>query len=106
MPEIKKENRVRSDAHLKWLKLHTCLVCRRPAAHAHHVVDGRHSLGMKAGDDHAVPLCWQHHGDLHNHKKGEHGFWLGYAIDVEDEIARLNAASPYLKDQTPEKKDT
>ncbi len=46
------------------------------------------ALGLKAGDDQCVPLCWRCHSELHGF--GDEGLWWAKkGIDVEEEIERL-----------------
>lgn len=55
----------RSRAYLMHVAAHGCLICRQPAQ-AHHLLrSGRKGMGMKAPDDHSIPLCPGHHRELH-----------------------------------------
>ena len=58
-------NRVRSDKRLAWVRTQGCLICQR-WAQAHHLMFAEPSaMGKKSGDDWAVPLCADHHAELH-----------------------------------------
>ena len=59
-----------------------CLVCYRPAQ-AHHLTfvekDGLRGM-RRSGDQHAVPLCDDHHRQLHAHGN-EQRWWALQGID-------------------------
>ena len=56
---------VRSKKHLEHLRGMPCMLCRAPGE-AHHLLRaGGKGMGMKAGDDKCVPLCHDHHMQLH-----------------------------------------
>ena len=62
---IPKHKRVRSEKYLNTLRGSPCLVCRR-GAEAHHLQHvGERGVGMKSGDNFAVPLCHECHMQLH-----------------------------------------
>lgn len=51
--------------HLQRICTLPCMICGGEAI-AHHLLrTGSHSMGRKAGDDEAVPLCNAHHCVLH-----------------------------------------
>lgn len=57
--------RIKNDRYLKYIRELPCLVCRG-AAEAHHLMHAEPSaMGLRSGDDWAVPLCREHHTDLH-----------------------------------------
>jgi DNA recombination protein Rad52 len=58
--------RVRDKPHLEFVASEPCLVCDRKPCHAHHVRFAQpRAMGMKVGDEWAVPLCFTHHRLLH-----------------------------------------
>jgi hypothetical protein len=60
-----KTKRFRSKAYLSKVREHGCLICER-WAQAHHLMFAEPSaMGLKSGDDWAVPLCAEHHLELH-----------------------------------------
>jgi hypothetical protein len=70
---IPKHKRVRDEAYLNTLRGTPCLVCKR-GSQAHHLQHvGERGVGMKSGDDWAVPLCHACHEQLH--KFGDERTW-------------------------------
>ena len=60
-----KQDRIRRERYLKTLRGSPCLVCSR-GAEAHHLQHvGERGVGMRSGDNWAVPLCHDCHMDLH-----------------------------------------
>jgi hypothetical protein len=43
-----------------------CLACRRYGVQVHHPIMGRYSQ-RRAPDTDTLPLCWEHHEELHRH---------------------------------------
>lgn len=84
------KRREREDkAYLVWLHTWRCLCCGEYAVEAHH--QPRHS---QAGwhDRKTLPLCDRHHrGKDGIHMLGVEGFEARWKINVESEIAKLNA---------------
>ncbi|MFP4104837.1 MAG: DUF968 domain-containing protein [Phycisphaerae bacterium] len=58
----------RSKRYLDWVRDRPCVHCRRPPpSEAHHVIGlAGGSMGGKAGDQLAVPLCTECHRRLHD----------------------------------------
>jgi hypothetical protein len=70
-----KENRKRSKAHLLFVRQQPCLICKRRPSDAHHLKFAQpRALGRKVSDEFTVPLCRQHHQDLHQHGN-ERAWW-------------------------------
>jgi ERF superfamily len=66
--------RRRNKAHLAFVGSQPCLVCRTSPCDAHHLKFAQpRALGRKVSDEFAVPLCREHHRDLHRH--GNEGAW-------------------------------
>ena len=85
----------RDPKHLTFVRSCGCCVpgCRsRTAVHAHHVRTSKNSgMGMKPSDRETVPLCAEHHQELHT--KGNRTFEARHGIDLAA-IARALAVSP------------
>jgi hypothetical protein len=61
-----KEVRRRNKAHRAFVAAHPCLVCQRSPCDAHHLKFAQpRSLGRKVSDEFTVPLCRDHHRELH-----------------------------------------
>ena len=58
--------RVRDRDHVRSVAQHSCLICGRRPADAHHLrfAQGR-ALGRKVSDEFTVPLCRGHHREVH-----------------------------------------
>lgn len=63
-----RHNRLRSKKHLAKVRGLGCCICKNPAADAHHLrtVGHMRAAALKNGDDFTIPLCREHHEDLHN----------------------------------------
>jgi hypothetical protein len=90
MPLMKpqpKPVRVSDPAYLSWIRTQPCIRCDRQPSEAHHQpAVGHSSVGSKCDDTRAVPLCTEHHAELH--RRGRHTFWGSF--DVETYISQLN----------------
>jgi hypothetical protein len=67
-----------------------CCICGNPAADAHHLRILGHSrgLGIKNGDDYTIPLCRQHHDELHMF--GDEKLFLDmHGIDPVEELRKI-----------------
>jgi len=63
---LKKTVRRRNKAHLAFVAAQPCLVCRRTPCEAHHLKFAQpRALGRKVSDEFTVPLCHEHHRELH-----------------------------------------
>jgi hypothetical protein len=73
--------RYRNRDHLRFVMQQPCLLCSRKPSDAHHIrfVQPR-SLGRKASDEFAVPLCRSHHRAVH-HAGDEKAWWKQAGID-------------------------
>jgi len=84
---LQKSVRRRNKAHLRFVAAQPCLICRRQPCGAHHLKFGQpRSLGSKVSDEFTVPLCREHHQQLHRHGN-EVAWWANQQI-VPIEIAR------------------
>jgi ERF superfamily len=65
---IRKDVRRRNKAHRAFVAAQPCLVCQRSPSDAHHLKFAQpRSIGRKVSDEFTVPLCRDHHRDLHRH---------------------------------------
>jgi hypothetical protein len=72
--------RMRDKAHLAFVAAQPCLVCRRAPCDAHHLkIAQPRSLGRKVSDEFTVPLCRDHHQQLHHHGN-EAAWWANLRI--------------------------
>jgi hypothetical protein len=63
---LQKTGRRRSKAHLAFVASQPYLVCRRSPCDAHHLKFAQpRALGRKVSDEFTVPLCSDHHRDVH-----------------------------------------
>ncbi|MGL4401187.1 MAG: hypothetical protein ACRCXD_15050 [Luteolibacter sp.] len=98
---------LRSSAYLAFVRTHPCAICKREGdIHAHHIRLGNAcGIGTKPSDYRTVPLCPQHHHELH--QKGERTFWNRHEMDPDALIIRLllaytdegKAAIAFLEEQ-------
>jgi ERF superfamily len=64
----------RSKSHLRFVASQPCLVCQRTPCDAHHLKFAQlRSLGRKVSDEFTVPLCRDHHLQLH--RQGNEAAW-------------------------------
>lgn len=77
---ISEPKRIRSKAHLRFVATHACVVCGRQPSDAHHLRFAQpRALGLKVSDEFTVPLCREHHRQLH-HAGNEHAWW--HNVDI------------------------
>jgi hypothetical protein len=70
----------RNKVHLAFVAAQPCLVCRRSPCDAHHLKFAQpRTLGRKVSDEFTVPLCREHHRDLHRHGN-EVAWWANVQI--------------------------
>lgn len=63
---IPKENKIRDKVHLKRVRGLPCFICGGWGCDAHHLLRAqKRGMGLKTGDDCALPLCHTHHSALH-----------------------------------------
>jgi len=79
----------RDPEYRAFIRQQRCLCCPAPESIHHHQPRRFHgSTSMKCSDYRCVPLCYIHHDEFH---RTSWPFYAKYGIDVEAEIARLNA---------------
>jgi hypothetical protein len=72
--------RKRNKAHLAFVAAQPCLICQRSPCDPHHLKFAQpRSLGRKVSDEYTVPLCREHHHQLHRHGN-EAAWWANIQI--------------------------
>ncbi|WP_039028979.1 DUF968 domain-containing protein [Leclercia adecarboxylata] len=62
-----KRTRWENAKYLAWVKTQPCECCGKPSDDPHHLIGwGQGGMATKAHDIFAIPLCRQHHTELHN----------------------------------------
>ena len=97
---LRKEIRVRSVSHLRWVRGFLCLIAGNGfhvcfgKPEAHHVRRGTDgALGIKPSDSFTVPVCSTAHREIHD--KGEERFGKEYDINLLGEANKLWRMSPH-----------
>jgi hypothetical protein len=89
-----KEVRRRSKAHLLFVAAQPCLICERFPCDAHHLKFAQpRALGRKVSDEFTVPLCREHHQELHRHGN-EVAWWANMQVAPIEVARALWQASP------------
>ena len=79
---LSEPRRLRDKEHLRFVASQPCLLCSAVPCDAHHLRFSQpRALGRKVGDDFTVPLCRQHHRDLHD-SGNEAAWWHDMGIDA------------------------
>jgi ERF superfamily len=102
-PHPAKPLRRRNKAHLAFVAAQPCVICQRTPCDAHHLkfVQPK-ALGRKVSDEFTVPLCRDHHNELHG--GGNEKAWWGNLQIAPVEIARgLWQTGPAHRKTTPAK---
>src|SRR5437868_11706624 len=96
---LSKPVRHRNKAHLRFVAAQPCLVCRRSPCDAHHLKFAQpRALGRKVSDEYTVPLCRDHHQDLHR-QGNELAWWANLQIapiEVAGDLWRETHRDPEL----------
>jgi hypothetical protein len=101
---LRKEMRRRNKAHLVFVAAQPCLACQRSPCDAHHLKFAQpRSLGRKVSDEFTVPLCREHHHELHRHGN-ERAWWANLQIAPLKVASELWAAT--LLQADPARKTT
>lgn len=86
---ITKPIRRRSKEHLAFVAAQPCLICQHQPSDAHHLKFSQaRSLAQKVSDEFTVPLCRNHHQDLHRNGN-ELAWWANFKIDPTETAKRL-----------------
>jgi hypothetical protein len=85
--------RHRNKAHLAFVGAQPCLICQRSPCDAHHLKFAQpRSLGRKVSDEFTVPLCRDHHHELHR-QGNEMAWWANLQIAPIETARELWAAT-------------
>ena len=77
---------LRDEAYRRWIRSFACVVCgQRYGIEAAHT--GPHGIGQKASDYSCIPLCKEHHAELH---QGVSAFAEQHLVDVSNLVEQLN----------------
>ena len=94
---ITKPIRRRNKAHLAFVAEQPCLICKRSPCDAHHLTFAQpNTLGRKVSDEFAVPLCRDHHNELHR-QGSEMAWWANLNISAANHARELWQTSPIHK---------
>jgi len=86
---LRKPVRRRNKVHLAFVAAQPCLVCQRSPCDAHHLKFAQpRTLGRKVSDEFTVPLCREHHRDLHR-QGNEISWWANVQIAPIDAASEL-----------------
>jgi hypothetical protein len=84
---LHKTIRKRNKAHLRFVAAQPCLICKRTPCDAHHLKFAQpRSLGRKVSDEFTVPLCREHHQQLHRY--GNEAAWWANVQIAPIEVAK------------------
>lgn len=95
--KFSKEKTIRDEAYLDFIRSCPCIICMLlapslphtgPSEPHHHNKDGHGGKGIKCPDIRAIPLCFDHHREIHQH--GKHTFIKEHNVDLEYVIETLN----------------
>jgi hypothetical protein len=96
--------RQRSKAHLAFVAAQPCLICQRTPCDAHHLRFAQpRALGRKVSDEFTVPLCRDHHHELHRHGN-EAAWWANLKLTPLETAKELWLTSP-VHDPVAETRD-
>lgn len=91
---LTKPVRKRSKAHLAFVGSQPCLICQRAPCDAHHIKFAEpRAMGRKVSDEFTVPLCRDHHDQLHRHGN-EPAWWANMQIaplDIANQLWQTSA---------------
>jgi hypothetical protein len=100
---LRKEIRRRNKAHLAFVCSQPCLACQTSPCDAHHLKFAQsRSLGRKVSDEFTVPLCREHHQELHRHGN-ERAWWANLQIDAIKAAKELWAVTTFQADPTSDR---
>ena len=100
---LPKTVRVRNKSHLIFVAAQPCLVCQRSPCDAHHLKFAQpQSLGRKVSDEFTVPLCREHHNELHR-RGNEKAWWANLQIAPLEAARELWKVTMLQVDQTSDR---
>ena len=78
---LRKPIRARNKSHLIFVAAQPCLICQRSPCDAHHLKFAQpRALGRKVSDEFTVPLCRDHHQELHRYGN-ELSWWANIKLE-------------------------
>jgi hypothetical protein len=84
---LNKPVRRRSKAHLAYVRAQACVVCQRQPCDAHHLKFAQtRAMGRKVSDEFTVPMCREHHTELH--RSGDEMAWWANLRILALEVAK------------------
>jgi hypothetical protein len=91
---LTKPSRKRNKARLAFVASQPCLICQRTPCDAHHLKFAQPKvLGRKVSDEFTVPVCRDHHHELHRHGN-EASWWANLHIAPLNIAKELWQTSP------------
>jgi hypothetical protein len=102
---VLKPHRLRDKRHREFVAAQPCLVCGRKPSDAHHLRFAQpRALGRKVSDEFTVPLCREHHGEVHR-RGNEARWWKDAGMDAlaiaRDLWAQTRSDGPYSPGREP-----
>ena len=98
---LRKPVRHRNKAHLRFVAAQPCLICRRSPCDAHHLKFAQpRALGRKVSDEYTVPLCRDHHVELHR-QGNERAWWASVQVSPIEVARELWEETLLGKDRAP-----
>jgi hypothetical protein len=92
--KLTKPVRLRSKAHLSFVATQPCLICQCTPCDAHHLKFAQtKAMGRKVSDEFTVPLCRDHHHELHRHGD-ERVFWANLKLTPMEIAKQLWLSGP------------
>ncbi len=95
--------RIRDKAHLAFVAAQPCLVCQRSPSDAHHLKFAQpRAFGRKVSDEFTVPLCRDHHQELHRNGS-EAAWWANLGLTPLEtakelwDVTHEQAGSPFAE---------
>jgi Rad52/22 family double-strand break repair protein len=86
---LSEPRRVRDKDHLRHVASQSCILCNRILADAHHLRFAQpKAFGAKVSDEFTVPLCRDHHRELHSNGN-ERAWWHDMGVDPLPVAKRL-----------------
>jgi hypothetical protein len=102
---LNKPARRRSKAHLAYVRAQACVVCQRQPCDAHHLKFAQtRAMGRKVSDEFTVPMCRDHHAELHRHGN-EMAWWANLGISPIELAKDFWLASPIHVSSSPGSRD-
>jgi len=84
-----KQKAFRSKKYLEFIRKQPCIICLKNETEAHHCREFNSGIGIKPSDTFSIPLCREHHYEIHN--IGKNSFYGRHEIDIYRELHRLTS---------------